>query len=256
MIYSGLKLWTSNPVTQFSEAAELCSAGQFDFIELYHNPEVPISDLALELIRSLPVIIHNTHTQQWHKFVLGEKELTVWKKTVELADWFKSPTIVVHPGQSHTLESFTKNLNKINDPRIYIENMAGLDLFKVPMFGQTLKELSAIHHLKPICFDVAKAVKAACYQNLNYQDFIRDCLRELTPNYFHISGGDKSSPIDEHSNLWEATFDVGWVREMLEEYSEGHDIQLVFETPKVGNDLKNDLMNLKFFKTGQSNSKA
>ncbi|MSU75850.1 MAG: hypothetical protein EXS55_05045 [Candidatus Magasanikbacteria bacterium] len=249
MIRYGLKMWTSNELERFKEAAELCHLGQVDFIELYNNPEAEISQLALESIRFCPVTTHNTNTNKWHEFVLGDEELATWKKTVELANFFKSPIIVVHPGQRHTTESFLENLNKIDDPRIYIENMAGLDLFKVPMFGQTLPELVAIQQSKPICFDVEKAVKAACYQKLNYQNFIQDCLRELTPRYFHISGGDKNSPVDEHFNMWEATFDVAWVRQTLEEYAAPHSIDIVFETPKIGASLENDLKNINFFKT-------
>ncbi len=246
MIFYGLKLWSSNTKENFVEASALVRDHKVDFIEIKNNPAEALDFTKLSIIKDVPVTVHNADSHGWHEFNLGDEQLAIWQETLKLADFFQSPTIVVHPGQARDLKHFQENVSKIDDPRIIIENMAGLDIYGENVYANSLTLLKELKNLKPICFDFEKAVKAACYQKIDYQAFIADCLQELQPAYFHISGGDKDSPIDEHKNLWEANFDIGWIRTQL--ISLGRPVQLVFETPKIGADLANDLKNIEFFK--------
>lgn len=246
MISYGLKIYTSDKSELFNKAVELFATQAFDFIELYHDLNSLDFD-KLKLIKMMPVVIHNTNSHGWHEFVLGTEQLVVWEKTKILADFFKSQHIIVHPGRNHNLTSFLENLQKIDDPRILIENMAGLDIHNRPMFAQTLKQLRQIHEHKPICFDFEKAIKAAAYQRLDYEKFVVDCLNYLTPSYFHISGGDKNNPVDEHLNLWESNINWTGIKHCLKQYNATHEVQIVFEVPKT-NGLDNDILNLQWFK--------
>lgn len=247
MIKYGLKLWSGNS-NLFSEAAALYVGRKIDCIELYNDPDAPLDFEALSLISRVPVMIHNSHSHGWHQFNLQKEQLEIWRRTLSLADYFKSRYIVVHPGQAPNLESFKKNYKKIDDPRIVLENMAGLDIYGENMYASGLAELAELRKIRPICFDFEKAVKSACFQKIRYQDFITAALEKLGPVYFHISGGDKNSPMDEHRDLWEANFDVAWIRKQLENSARGQDVILVFETPKVGGTLDNDLKNIAYFK--------
>jgi hypothetical protein len=105
-----------------------------------------------------------------------------------------------------------------------------------------------IKKIKEICFDFEKAVKSACYQKIDYKKFISKCLKELKPNYFHISGGDKKNCKDEHLDLWEANFDLKWIKSKLENIANKKDVFLVFEVPKKGNNLRNDVGNIKLLR--------
>jgi hypothetical protein len=116
------------------------------------------------------------------------------------------------------------------------------------MHGRTFEDLQPIAAIKPICFDFEKAIKSACFQKIDYKDFILKCVNEFKPKYFHISGGDKNSPIDEHKDLMGVNFDVAWIRELLKSISQKEDIRLVFETAKKDGNLKNDVANLEYFK--------
>jgi hypothetical protein len=179
---------------------------------------------------------------------MGEEQLVIWRETLRLADAVKSPIIVLHPGQAHALDSFFENLVKIDDPRILVENMAGLDLYGKPMFGQRLEDLVEIKRTKGICFDIEKAVKAAAYQKIGWEAFLEDSIRTLQPSYFHISGGDAANPTDQHDDLWTSTYDVAAVKRMLERVSAGHDLLLVFEVPKQDGGLDNDVKNMDYFR--------
>lgn len=248
MIKFGLKLWSSNAETAFISAARLVNSGQADFVELYHNPAASWDEAKFSILKSVPVTIHNTHSQGWHEFQIGSEQLAMWQGTVRLADYYGSDVIVVHPGQVVNFEVFSETLKKFDDSRIYIENMAGLDLYGKNVFARTLPELKQLAGIKPICFDFEKAVKSAAFQKIDYQKFIDECLVELQPRYFHISGGDKNNPVDQHQNLSEANFDIDWIARRLYEHATDSDCRLVFETPKKGDDLENDVANIDFFK--------
>lgn len=247
MLRYGLKLRT-NQSYYFDEAVDLFGQRKFDFIELYNFPCDKTSLRELEKLKNIEIQIHNTHDSGFHEFIIGKEQQAIWKATLELTDFFSSRFIVVHPGQKHDLISFRENLEKIDDPRILIENMAGVDDFGVSMFGQKLNDLIEIKKIKNICFDFEKAIKAAAFQRLDYKTYIIDSLEKLGPEYFHISGGNKNSSRDEHLDLSKANFDLGFVKSKLAKLAFDKDIYLVFEVPKNERDLKNDVANIEIFK--------
>jgi hypothetical protein len=247
LIKYGLKLWT-NDDNLFDEAVSLFKKEQFDFLELYHNANEEFDFRDLEKLKKIPTTVHAFHQDGFHEFKFNSKELEIWNKTKELADYFNSERIVVHAGKARNIDDFRSNLSKIDDPRILIENMAGLDVYGNLTFGYNLENLKKIQKEKEICFDLEKVIKSACYQRIDYKKFIEDCLRELKPNYFHISGGDFRSVKDEHLNLQEANFDLKWIKDKLNKLFQEKDIFLVFEVPKNESDLENDIKNMNYFK--------
>lgn len=247
MIKYGLKLWTNNR-DLFTEAVLLYKKGIVDCIELYHNPGSADEMEYFDSLQEVPVEIHHTHTSGFHEFMIGPEQLEIWEGTRRLADYLGAQKIIVHPGQNHTFESFFHELEKIEDSRILIENMAGLDINGHQMYAHTLEQLKQIAAVKPICFDFEKAAKAAVHQGLDYKAFIADCVDALKPTYFHISGGDLSHAVDEHTDLWDSDIDAGWIRTLLEKKYEQSEAMLVFETPKA-NGLDNDIENMEYFRS-------
>lgn len=211
MIRYILKLWSSN-YGWFHHALE----ASVDGMELYHDSRTPEDWDKLAILKQLSVVsIHAPHEHE------------DWTRTKALADFFKSRYIILHPPQAW------------DDPRVLMENMPGLDIHGEEM-PRTLS--------KPMCCDIEKAVKAACYFKRPYQEYIEKMIQEYQPEYFHISGGDKDSPIEQHTNLWEANFDTAWIRKTLEDYAKEKEIMLVFETPKDGHGTRNDFKNMQYFK--------
>ncbi len=244
----GLKLWSSNDRSFLEEAVCLFKKEQFDFLELYHNASEKFDYKDINKLKKIPTTIHAFHQDGFHEFKFNSKELEIWDKTKELADYFNSHKIIVHAGKARNIDDFRLNLSKINDPRILIENMAGLDVYGDLTFGYNLEDLKKIKKEKEICFDFEKAIKSACYQGIDYKEFILNCLKELKPSYFHISGGDFRSAKDEHLNLQQATFDLKWIKKELKRISKRKDIFLVFEVPKNKDNLNNDIKNIDFYK--------
>ena len=247
MIKYGLKLWTSNS-NLFRKVFFAYRKNFFDFIELYHDANKKVDFEKVKILSKIPTFIHNTHDSGFHEFKIGNKQLAIWKKTKQLADSFKSPYIIVHPGKSLDFDEFKKNFKRINDLRILIENMSGLDVYGDLTLGYNLSQLEKIRKISKVCFDLEKAVKSACYQKIDYKEFIVDSIKSLKPFYFHISGGDKNTTQDEHKNLWEANFDLKWMKNELLKISKDKDIFLVFEVPKNKNNLNNDFRNIEYFK--------
>lgn len=253
MIKYGLKIWSNN-VDWFRELVERHKNGDFDFVEVYSNSEVPHDYEKLELLKATnveAVHIGNLDRAGFHNFFFTDKQKEAWKMTVDLTNFFGTKRIIVHPAVTHTAKTFWENLEKLNDERIIVETMPVVS----PMggedreFGSKIEDLLQIKRKREICFDIAKLVKAAIYFKIDYKVFVIEALKGLQPEYFQISGCDTDSPVDQHNNLWEPCFDVRWVKEVLEKYAENRDIFLSFETPKNGKDLGNDVKNIQYFKT-------
>jgi len=248
MINFGIKLWSSNSIDAFTNARKLVNKNIFQCLEVYHNAEEKLDFQKLEVVRGLPVNIHNTNNLGWHEFILNQEQLDIWGKTLHMADFFESNYIVVHPGANHTIKSFEKELSKIDDPRIILENMPGLDRSNKLMYATTMEELKELKLKKDFCFDFEKAIKAAHRHNVDYKLYITRCINEIKPLYFHISGGDKDSSVDQHLHLWDSNFDIKWIREQLETVARVKNVTLIFETPKDGDKLNTDIKNIEYFK--------
>lgn len=254
----GLKLWSGN-VHFFEEAVERYHRREFDFIEFYFDPSHPMSEAAYRTFEGVPIGIHAPHALDDFRF--GEPELAIWDRTKALATSLESKTIVMHPGYLRTIpdvETFERELAKVDDPRVLIENMPAFDTLGDRPFAHDLETLARIRVKKPICFDIEKAAKAACFENIEYLSFIREGIERLGPNYFHISGADVDSSTDQHMNLWEGSMDLAAIRNLMESYAEasGRVLNLVFETPKAGRDLSGDLANMKHFREAKSLDQA
>ena len=71
--------------------------------------------------------------------------------------------------------------------------------------------------------------------------------------YFHICGIDPKRIADKHFNLWQGNIDLKWLKNILTEQAkklakQKQALYLVFEVPKQGRGLANDLKNINYFK--------
>src|SRR3989338_1099948 len=251
MIKNGLKLWSNN-INLFSEAVELCEKKVFDYIEIYHNSQSSIDYEALSNLKKVNVLgvhIGDLVDAKFHDFFLTSEQQPVWESTIKLADFFNANYILVHPARLHNLDDLFFNLKKMNDKRIVVENMPGFDIYSRPMnCGVNKKDLQLIRNNYPILFDFEKALKSSTREKVDYKNFVKDCLLELSPVYFHISGGHTDVSIDEHTNLWDSDIDIGFIKNVLGDYAEHREVYLAFETPKIGENIENDIKNIDYFK--------
>lgn len=250
MIKYGLKLWSNNKENIILEAKTLLDNGQVDFLELYIHPEGNWE--AFKILKNYLVTIHATHYD--HGFDLMEldgKMLDLYNnKVLPVANFFNSPFIVLHPGCEGDTEDFSKNLEKIQDKRLLLENMPKTSLDEKILFGHKLDELKWVkeNERMEFCLDFSHAIASANSQGIPYKKLIGEFLNELNPSYFHIGGANSNSLKDEHLNLWDGSFNLNWIKLKLVEVSENRNVYLVFEIPKIGDNLRNDLKNVEYFK--------
>lgn len=250
MIKYGIKLWTTNK-DWFGEAIALCNKKQIDFIELYIVPN-SFELKELEILKKVPTIIHTPHFRDnFNIFRLDEKKITLFKnQVITTANFLKSEYIILHAGIGGNPKIFKENFKKIFDSRIIVENMPKIALDDKICFGYSLEQIGFIKNecnLK-ICLDIAHAIKSAISQKLNHKEYLESLIKELEPNYFHISDGSFGNERDEHLNLGEGNFDLRWIKNNLTQLANKNDINLVFEIPKVGDNLENDIKNIGYFK--------
>lgn len=250
MIKFGIKLWTIN-TNWFREAVDLCNKKSIDFIELYIVPDsFELDDLAI--FKNVEIAIHAPHFgHDFNIFKLTKEHIELFKnQVIKTSNFLNSKFIILHAGVGNDFNIFKKNVNKIYDNRIIIENKPKIGLNDVICFGYSLKQLKFIKNKCDfnICLDIGHAIKSAISQKINYKDYLKNLIEELKPNYFHICDGELNNEKDEHFNLGDGDFDLKWIKNILVKLARENDIFLVFEVPKNSNNLKNDLKNIKYFK--------
>lgn len=244
------------------QAASLYPRARFHFLELSPIPGSFSSLEELSFLKKMPVTVHSPHCREgFNIFNLDKGAVKMFSELAKKsADFFAAKHIIVHAGRGGDREIFKKNIAEIKDKRILIENMAKLtwDFDKQGnftknendvCFGYSKEQLLFIKQECgfDICFDFGHAIKAAVSQGLDYHFFVEDLSKELKPTYFHLCDGDAKEERDEHLNLGEGDFPLSFIKKILQQLAEEKDIDLVFEVPKQGDTLNNDLKNIDYF---------
>jgi len=214
-----------------------------------------LADFDIFKKNNIQVALHTPHTNHsFDVFNLNKKNLSIWHDQVlKAADYLNSQFIVTHTGVGESKEIFQKESQKLKDPRVLMENMpyrGFIDLGGVICFGYSKDQLEFIHRECgfDFCFDVCHAVASAASQKIDVYEFISDCIGTLKPSYFHLASGNVDEEIDRHLNIWDGNFDFLWLKKELAQRANQEDIFLVFETPKTGEGLENDVKNIEYFK--------
>lgn len=250
MIKYGLKLWTTDK-NLFGEAADLLRAGLVDLVELYIVPDFLSMD-GLKIFKGTNAIIHAPHYGHgFNIFTFDKKDEKMFKKQViGAADFLAAEHIIVHAGIGTDEGLFKKNIEKIHDSRILIENKPKFGPKGELLFGYSLRQLEFIKREcgLEICLDIAHAIKSAFSQGMDYKEYLELLLNGLDPSYFHISDGTADNEIDDHLDLGAGNFDLAWLAEKIKKIGLSKDISLIFEIPKKNGGLKKDLINMTLFK--------
>ena len=250
MLQYGLKIWTTDK-DSFQEALELFKNGEIDFAEIYIVPDSFLRK-ELKVLKKIPTIIHSVHeSHNFNIFKLQDFKIELFKnQVVKTADFLKSRFIILHSGIGGAQDLFKKNIAKIYDKRILMENMPKIATDGKTCFGYSLEQLKFIKEdcRLNFCLDFGHAIKSAVSQKLDYKDYIKSLIYHLKPSYFHLAGGEKKNEKDEHLNLFEGDFDAVWIKKTLESLAKNQSVYLVFETPKSKNNLENDIKNIDYFK--------
>ncbi len=249
MIKYGLKLWSINR-DYFPQAVNFYKKGLIDFVELYIVPNT-FQYKEFNVLKNIPIQIHAPHALHgFNIFQLDKERIRLFKsQVIKAADFLNAKYIILHAGVGNDPEIFKKNIAKIYDKRIIIENKPKWGLNNKICFGYSYSQLKVIKEKRRlnICLDVGHAIKSAISQKKDYKKYLRILIKALKPNYFHICDGFLKNEKDEHLNMGEGDFDLKWIKGQITQLTNKHMVYLLFETPKKNNDLQNDIKNIVYF---------
>ena len=243
----GLKLWSTNHLW-FAEAVQRFQNQEFDFIELLAVPH-SFNPEKLQILKAadIPINIHCPNEHQFNPMKRWPENFTVYQEILQFANFFHSEYIIFHPGFGTEKEILFENLEKMDDPRIVIENVPFKPLkAQEPLYGYTFAMMQELltRTRKRFCLDFTHAIKSAASQKMDPKEFITQ-LMTIKPSIFHFSDGDRFLEQDQHFNLGEGNFDLKFNKTQVLKYPRAW---VVLETPKISNTLENDIKNIKFFK--------
>ncbi len=247
----GLKIWSINDAW-FAEAIDFYQRGIYEFIELYVVPgSFSIEKLHPLKDAQIPVNIHAPNEPGFNLMEDKKQNFTIFEEVIEFADYFHSEYIIAHPGgglpEKISRQTLFTNLKKMDDPRLVIENLPYKSMFAGEvLYGYSFAMMEEIldYCQKGFCLDFTHAIKAAKSQGIDGKEFISQ-LMKLKPKVFHISDGDEGKEADEHLNLGEGPFDLKFNKDcVVNNFSP----MAVMETPKLNQNLQNDLRNINYFR--------
>lgn len=241
----GLKLWSSDS-SLIDEAASLIDRGIFDYIELIINPSY--FDIIPFMEFDAPYIIHAPHEN--YGVDIGDKvkkdfTLRMIKQSLECADKLKADYVVLHAGTG-SISHAKEVLHEVEDQRIIIENMPVIGIYGGKCLGYDAHSLLALKEDQNVglCLDFGHAVKAAISLSRDFKNIVSEFL-ELEPKLFHLSDGDLRTEIDDHLNIGEGSYDLGYFKKCVEQNKFKF---ITLETPKSHTSLEDYVKNLKTLK--------
>ena len=240
----GLKLWSTN-VDLMDRAIQLIDEKIFYYIELFVVPGTRISPFMVDV----PYIIHIPH----HNFGvnIGEankQEINISKinESIEWADKLNARYLILHAGYG-LMKDAEKLLQEIWDNRILIENMPKVGVNGESMIGYSPRQIEELINGREMgfCLDFGHAIKAAISLKLGYKEILSD-FQKLKPELFHICDGDLENEKDSHLNIGAGSFDMQYIKEIIENNSSN---LITLETPRSNQlSLDEDLENINILK--------
>lgn len=232
----GLKLWSINE-NYIGEAVRLFEENIYQYIELFVVPDSydNYSDLWADL--NIPYVIHAPHFDKGMNLAKKEnlaKNMLLAEETLRFADRLKVDTIIYHPGIGGCIEETVRQLFKIYDSRIVVENKPYYGHNDVVCVGSSPAEIDyVITNINVgFCLDIGHAI---CYANSKGLNPVR-CLEEfiqLEPIMYHLSDGLYTGVYDNHKHLGRGDYNIKEILSLLPD-----DCVITIETDK---DLVNNL---------------
>ncbi len=214
----------------------------FDFVQvnLMTLPELydDIYVITKEKMKRIRTVIHASFylPPEYQGIDTGNKDafennFQYLKTSQKFADLLNADIIIVHPGigggEEHLNETICQ-LQKMNDPRIAIENLPhnprGFQIHG--SFFENIKRIIEETNCK-FCFDFAHAVCAANSLKRNiYDDF--EEYNAFNPDLYHLSDGNSLAIFDEHLHLGLGNYDI---KKFLKNFTNENSM-IVLETRK------------------------
>ncbi|MFH1644461.1 MAG: TIM barrel protein, partial [bacterium] len=202
----------------------------------------------------IPFIIHAAHSAKGLNLAKKEflnNNLKLAQEAFKFADDLKAETVIFHPGIEGDIKETVRQLKKIKDPRIIVENKPYYGIYdNVICNGNSPEEIKFVIDETGIgfCLDLGHAIYSANAQKIDPFFYIEEFLK-LKPKMFHISDGDMNGVYDEHKNIGKGSFDLRQILNLIP-----NDSMISVETNKNYEDslkdFEQDIANLKKIEKG------
>ncbi|MBT3404590.1 hypothetical protein HN832_03370 [archaeon] len=196
--------------------------GKADFFEVQAIRGNDYSYLQKYVEKGIPIIVHAEHQGFGVNHCDPKKERVNLESIAfsrGLADKVNAEFIIVHPGRIYdkdcSLAYFIKTFQKINDPRIVIENLPqSIDRsFFSPAASPDYIKYILDNLGCGFCFDINHASRSYGENSLGFEVFCKKFL-DLKPVHFHLCG-EKDNRTIEHINLRDSELDIELVKRIL-----------------------------------------
>ena len=206
----GLKLWSINK-NYFNEAKRLFEEGFYDYIELYAVPDT-LEHIAFWKTLNIPFIIHAPHYGSGLNFSVPEKadeNRRLAEQAIRYADELEAEYIIFHPGISGCIEETARQMSRIAEPRILLENKPYRGFGDLICVGSRPEEIASVMKQCNIgcCLDIGHAICAANSHGVDHVAFLKQFVA-LGPSMYHLSDGDVNGQLDRHDHLGEGSYDL------------------------------------------------
>ena len=164
-------------------------------------------------------------------------------ESIACADQINAKHLILHAGNG-SMQHATDLLRGLSDSRLLIENVPKVGLNDEPMIGYSPAQIEELigDGDRGLCLDLNHAAKAAVSLGVNYKEYVKEFLR-FDPKMFHVSDGMLSEEKDEHLNIGDGEYDLGY---MLECVNESDSRLVTLETPREDQtSLEEDVINIK-----------
>lgn len=229
----GIKLFSSN-VEAAKAAAKLHEKKLIDYIELMALPNSYQKTINCWREIGVPFIIHAPHSKQGFNLSLESKlhsNLKMFKETKAFADALKAKYIIIHPGLLGEIDETIKQIKRLNDSRLIIENNPFISLFQTKCVGFAPIDINRAKKEAGIgfCLDITHAIKAANAIGADPYEYLRSfCL--IAPVVVHVCDCSMAGAFDEHRNLGRGGIDYYKVVKYLNNIK--HSLMLTLEVPE------------------------
>jgi deoxyribonuclease-4 len=236
----GLKIWSINK-QYVDEAWKLYDDGLYHYIELF---SVPGSfDASIQFWKQLPIpfVIHAPHYSVGLNFAKSEQEDQNKKLALEsfqFADALNASHVIFHPGVEGRLEETIRQMKRVHDSRMLIENKPyyGFDDYttkanRLLCMGSISGDVKRIMSETGVglCLDIPHAFCTANTLGKDIYDYLEEFL-VFNPIMLHLSDGDSKGTYDEHLNIGKGTYDFKKIFQII-----GLDRTISIETKKLSN---------------------
>jgi len=215
---TGLKLYTTD--TPLIPEIQALDRSHFHFIELYVVPGSFGNAFHDWKGLDVPYVIHAPHTA--HGVNLARTDYFQANtgplaETSKFADGLGSNVIIVHGGNTGSIEETIRQLRVWGDPRIAIENKPRLGRKNNACIGWSRDEIQHIRDAgvaPEFVLDFCHADCAARSVQADTMEFLEEFMK-LNPVLFHLADRNVESAMDEHLNFGKGNFNIAHITKRI-----------------------------------------